>query len=109
MVPDRKWRSRGQLSAASRVRLVGIQLGQRRWTGSTLMQHERSQQPHHCAQQPRAAVHPHRIASQRGHSRAIGVGSVSARSSQNRMSISRYIAVAVVRCSCACSREPARR
>jgi hypothetical protein len=35
--------------------------------------------------------------------------SASACSSQNRMSISRYIAVAVVRCSCAGSRLPVRR
>ena len=35
--------------------------------------------------------------------------SASACSSQNRMSISRYIVVAVVRCSCACSRLPVRR
>ena len=35
--------------------------------------------------------------------------SASACSSQNRMSISRYIVVAVVRCSCACSRSPVRR
>jgi len=35
--------------------------------------------------------------------------SASAFSSQNRMSISRYIVVAVVRCSCACSRLPVRR
>jgi hypothetical protein len=35
--------------------------------------------------------------------------SASACSSQNRMSISRYILVAVVRCSRACSRSPVRR
>ena len=35
--------------------------------------------------------------------------SASACSSQNRMSISRYIVVAVVRCSRACSRLPVRR
>ena len=35
--------------------------------------------------------------------------SVSACFSQNRMSISRYIVAAVVRCSCACSRLPVRR
>src|SRR5215468_6101306 len=34
---------------------------------------------------------------------------VSACSSQNRMSISRCIVVAVVRCSCACARLPVRR
>ena len=34
--------------------------------------------------------------------------SASACSSQNRMSISRYIVVAAVRCSCACSRLPVR-
>ncbi len=35
--------------------------------------------------------------------------SFSACSSQNRMSMSRYIVVALVRCSCACSRWPVRR
>src|SRR5437899_2713429 len=34
------------------------------------------------------------------------LSSASACSSQNRMSISRYIVVAVVKCSCACSRLP---
>jgi hypothetical protein len=35
--------------------------------------------------------------------------SAAAFSNQNRMSISQYIVVAVVRCSCACSRLPVRR
>ncbi len=37
------------------------------------------------------------------------LSSLSTCSSQKRMSMSRYIVVAVLRCSCACSRLPVRR
>jgi len=49
----------------------------------------------------------HRPDLARGHARSLS--SVSACSSQKRMSIWRYIVVAVVRCSCASCRWPVRR
>jgi hypothetical protein len=74
---------------------------------------------------PRAFIIPHFLPERLAHHPALNVGltlllaeraaghsprsSASACSSQNRMSISRYIVVAVVRCSCASSLLPVRR
>jgi hypothetical protein len=95
------WRSRSQRRAAAAAELLAGLV--RELTGGAA---KREQRPAYGTEAAALAV---LVPAPRAKHQPNALISASACSSQKRMSISRYIVVAVVRCSWACSRWPVRR